>query len=259
MTKPKRRNRSNARNRTQMQDSGKKNAQAELWLWGAHAVQAALTNPKRHIKRIVASENAARKLTLFEAERLNGQEIARLLPPGAVHQGLAVLTAPLPVIGLTELIERRPRRIAVLDQISDPHNLGAVMRSAVAFGVEAMVLQTRHSPPVTGIVAKSAAGAAETLLECRVVNIARALDELAKAGVTSIGLAGQAETALADLVPEAGPVALVFGAEGAGLRPAVAKACTWLAKIPMSAQMESLNISNAAAIAFYELAGKQTD
>jgi len=254
VTKQKGRNRSIAQNDRQKRDFSEKSANDPVWLWGAHAVQAVLANTKRTVLRQVATPNAARRLGLSGVEEVAAREIDKLLPPGAVHQGVAVRVKPLPVVGLAELIERKVTRIAVLDQVSDPHNLGAVLRSAAAFGVGAVILQTRNSPPVTGIVAKAAAGAVESVLECRVVNIARALDTLGEAGFTTIGLAGEARSVLGDMVGDSEPLALVFGAEGAGLRPAVAKACTWLARIPISAEMESLNISNAAAIAFYEAA-----
>lgn len=253
MTKQKGRKRPNDQNDRQIRDSGQKSSNEPVWLWGVHAVEAVIGNPKRQVKRLVATANAVRRLGLERAEELTAREIDKLLPPGAVHQGVAIKALPLQTVGLSEIIERKLKRIAVLDQVSDPHNLGAVLRSAAAFGVEALIVQTRHTPPVTGIAAKSAAGAVESVTECRVVNIARALNELADAGYTVIGLAGEAEASLADLLDDDGPVALVFGAEGAGLRPAVAKACTWLGHIPIAPAMESLNISNAAAIAFYEL------
>ena len=254
MTKQKRRNRSNVQNGKQMRDSVDKMTNQPVWLWGVHAVQAALANPRRTVKRLLATPNAARRLGLDRPEVISARDIDKLLPSGAVHQGVAVQTMALATVGLDELIDQKPRCVAVLDQISDPHNLGAVWRSAAAFGVEAIILQTRHSPPITGLVAKSAAGAVETVSECRVVNIARALDALGSSDYVAVGMAGEAEAALGDVLPNKGHLALVFGAEGSGLRPAVAKACTWLAKIPMSEQMESLNISNAAAIAFYEAA-----
>lgn len=254
MTKQKGRNRSIAQNDRQKRNFSEKTANDPVWLWGAHAVQAVLANPKRTVLSLVATPNATRRLGLSGAEETPAREIDKLLPPGAVHQGVAVRVKPLPVVGLGELIERKVTRIAVLDQVSDPHNLGAVLRSAAAFGVGAVITQARHCPPITGIVAKAAAGAVESVLECRVVNIARALDTLGEAGFTTIGLAGEADSVLGDMLGDSGPLALVFGAEGAGLRPAVAKACTWLARIPIAADMESLNISNAAAIAFYEAA-----
>lgn len=254
VTKQNGRNRPNGPKHKQSHVLARNSPNEPVWLWGIHAVEAAVANPKREILRLVVTPNARRKMMLDGAEEMAARDIDRLLPPGAVHQGVAMLAKPLPAVGLAEIIARKVKRVAVLDQVSDPHNLGAVLRSAAAFGVEALVVQTRHSPPVTGIVAKSAAGAVEMVTECRVVNIARALDELGQAGYCTIGLAGEADAELGKVIPAGDPIALVFGAEGAGLRPAVAKACTWLARIPIGAQMESLNISNAAAIAFYEAA-----
>ena len=225
-----------------------------FWLWGAHAVQAALTNPDRKILRLIATPNAVKRTGIEGAEAYKARDIDALLPAGAVHQGIAAQVRPLEVCSLEDLIARRPHRLAVLDQVSDPRNLGAVLLSAAAFGVGGLVLQTRHSPLITGIVAKAAAGAVEMVAETRVVNIARALEQLADAGYCTIGLAGDAATGLAAALPAGDKVALVFGAEGAGLRPMVAKACQWTARIEMQPQMESLNISNAAAIAFYEAA-----
>ncbi len=222
-----------------------------LWLWGVHAVEAALANPDRKILRQVGTPNAIKRLGLDQAEEMKARDIDKLLPAGAVHQGVAVHVRPLEAVALDDLIAAGPQIVAVLDQVSDPHNLGAVLRSAAAFGVGGVVLQTRHSPALTGIVAKAAVGAVEMVAETRVVNIARALDQLADAGYTTIGLAGGAAADLAATIPAGEKIALVFGAEGAGLRPAVAKACVWTARIEMQPVMESLNISNAAAIAFY--------
>ncbi len=238
-----------------------------IWLWGTHAVMAAIHNPKRQIHRLMATKNATQRAAsqmagenlLHKADLTNSKEIDRILPSGAVHQGLAALCDPLPLADLQDLLEHKPARIAVLDQISDPHNLGAIVRSAAAFDIAAIILQTRHSPPMTGIVAKSAAGAIETVKEVRVVNIARALDKLSEADYTIIGLSGQGDLPLAEAIPSHSRVVLVFGAEGAGLRPSVAKACHWQAKIPITPAMESLNISNAAAIAFYDLQRLQNE
>ncbi|MCI4643649.1 MAG: RNA methyltransferase [Hyphomonadaceae bacterium] len=232
----------------------KQNAPREdgpLWLWGIHAVEAALANPARKRLRLVASENAARRMELSKPEILDPKEIGDLLPRGAVHQGVALQTELLEPASLEDLVAAQPRCIGVLDQLEDPHNLGAIFRSAAAFGVEALILQTRHSPPPTGVAAKSAAGAVERVLEVRVVNIARALDTLADAGYAVIGLAGETEIELEAALAVPGPYVLVLGAEGSGLRPGVAKACGQIARIPMSGEMESLNVSNAAAIAFY--------
>ncbi|MEM7767244.1 MAG: RNA methyltransferase [Pseudomonadota bacterium] len=225
-----------------------------LWLWGSHAVTAALANPARTILRLIATENAARRLALPDPEIVSAKTIDNALPPGAVHQGVAAHVQPLTPLPLGDGLDTAPGAIAVLDQVSDPHNLGAIMRSAAAFGIGALILQTRHTPPITGTVAKSAAGAVEQVPEIRVVNIARSLEALQTAGYTVIGLAGGGSARLDTALDGAGKVALVLGAEGAGLRPAVAKACDLMAHIPISAAMESLNVSNAAAIAFHEIA-----
>ena len=231
-----------------------------VWLWGQHAVVAALANRNREILRCVATENAARRVGLSQAETLDPKALDKLLPPGAVHQGLAVRVKPLEAASLDDVLARPelPRRLCVLDQISDPHNLGAIFRSAAAFGVDGLILQTRHTPAITGVAAKAAAGAIETVPEIRVVNIARAIDQLGEAGYHTVGLAGEGMETISAAVHGAGRVAFVMGAEGSGLRPAVAKACATLARIPMTPGMESLNVSNAAAIAFYEAMRQET-
>ncbi|MEO0784540.1 MAG: RNA methyltransferase, partial [Pseudomonadota bacterium] len=203
------RNRPAGRGRKQNADAGG----GPLWLWGSHAVEAALANPARSRLRLVATENAARRLELPDPEIIGPKEIDRLLPPGAVHQGVALHTDPLAPVTIDDLITAGARRIAVLDQLADPHNLGAIFRSAAAFGFDGVVLQTRHSPPITGIVAKSAAGGVERVSECRVVNIARALDALADRGFSVIGLAGEADTNLEDALTP-GHCAIVLGTEG---------------------------------------------
>ncbi|MEL6258282.1 MAG: RNA methyltransferase [Pseudomonadota bacterium] len=227
-----------------------------IWLWGSHAVLAALANSRRVRHRLLATANAARRLDLVDAVEITPKDLDRLLPAGAVHQGVAFQTDQLEPIALDDLMDRAPPRLAVLDQLADPHNLGAIFRSAAAFDVAALILQTRHTPAISGIVAKSAAGAVETVAECRVVNIARTLETLSAQGYSVVGLAGEAQVSLKDAL-DGGPAAIVLGAEGAGLRPGVAKACTHLAKIAISPRMESLNVSNAAAIAFYEIAGNR--
>ncbi|MCH2457088.1 MAG: 23S rRNA (guanosine(2251)-2'-O)-methyltransferase RlmB [Henriciella sp.] len=225
-----------------------------LWLWGQHAVEAAISNKNRVILRWVATENAAKRTGLTDVEVMDQKTLAKLLPDNAVHQGIAIKVQPLEPVVLEDVLARpdAPERICVLDQISDPHNLGAIFRSAAAFGIGGLVLQTRHTPPLTGVVAKAAAGAIEAVEEIRVVNIARALDALGDAGYHTVGLAGEGAEMLDAAVSGAQKVVFVMGAEGSGLRPAVAKACATLARIPMVPGMESLNVSNAAAIAFYE-------
>lgn len=225
-----------------------------VWLWGTHAVLAALANPDRQFLQFLATENAAERLPKgrLTPQIITGKELDQRLPPGAVHQGIAIKAEPLEALALEDLIAEGATRIAVLDQVSDPHNLGAIFRSAAAFGFSGLVLQTRNAPPITGVVAKSAAGAIETVSEVRTVNIARALEQLAEAGFHTVGLAGESTRPLDLAVKGAAKIAIVLGAEGPGLRPAVAKACAELARIPIAADMESLNVSNAAAIAFYE-------
>jgi 23S rRNA (guanosine2251-2'-O)-methyltransferase len=225
-----------------------------VWLWGTHAVLAALANPDRQFLQFLATENAAERLgsAILKPQIVTGKEMDQRLPPGAVHQGIAVKAEPLEAVALEDLIAEGITKIVVLDQVSDPHNLGAIIRSAAAFGFTGIVLQSRNAPPITGVVAKSAAGAVETVAEVRTVNIARALEQLGEAGFHTVGLAGESQRPLDLAVKGAAKIAIVLGAEGPGLRPAVAKACAELARIPIAAEMESLNVSNAAAIAFYE-------
>lgn len=246
--KQNRRNRQNAgkRKRGENADGG------PIWLWGTHAVSAAIANPQRQILTLLATENAARRSNLSGHELQTAKEIDRRLPPGSVHQGIAARVEPLPGWTLDELIAAAPARIAVLDQLADPRNMGAIFRSAAAFGIEAIILQNRHSPPITGVVAKTAAGAVETVKEVRVVNISRTLETLADAGWLTVGLAGAGDSALSDAIEGEERLVIVLGAEGAGLRQGVEKACQRLVRIPIKADMESLNVSAAAAIAFYE-------
>ncbi len=246
--KQNRRNRQNAskQKRRDSIDNG------PMWLWGTHAVTAALSNPAREVISLLATENAAKRAGLEAAHLQTGKEIAARLPAGAVHQGLALRTLPLEPQSLEAVIGDAPDRIAVLDQLADPRNMGAIFRSAAAFSIDAIVLQTRHSPPITGIVAKTAAGAVELVTEVRVVNIARSLEKLADAGWLTVGLSGSGPQALSEAISGEKKIVLVLGAEGAGLRRGVENACQRLAKIPMDDQMESLNVSSAAAIAFYE-------
>jgi 23S rRNA (guanosine2251-2'-O)-methyltransferase len=225
-----------------------------VWLWGTHAVMAALANPERRFHQLLVTENAAQRLprTQIQPQVVTGKELDQRLPPGAVHQGIAVKADPLEPAALEDLIAEGATRIAVLDQVSDPHNLGAIFRSAAAFGFTGLVLQSRNAPPITGVAAKSAAGAIETVTEVRTVNISRALEQLGEAGFHTVGLAGESTRPLDLAVKGAAKLAIVLGAEGPGLRPGVAKSCAELARIPIAAAMESLNVSNAAAIAFYE-------
>lgn len=233
-----------------------------FWLYGLHAAEAALANPSRKIRKAVATDRVAAelgaKLARIRPEISSLDSVARLLPPAAVHQGIALLCEPLPRLDMEDVLgapntETTGRRIvAVLDQITDPHNEGAILRSAAAFGVSAVVVQDRHAPPESGALAKAASGALDMVPRITVVNIARALEELGELGFWRIALAGDGETAMSDAARE-GDVAVALGAEGGGLRRLVRERCDVAAFIPMDAAIGSLNVSNAAAIAFYEL------
>jgi 23S rRNA (guanosine2251-2'-O)-methyltransferase len=235
----------------------------EVWIWGQHAGAAVLSNPMRKISTALMTRNAAERAGLnLEAlprfvSLIEARELDERLPPGAVHQGLAVRCRPLDGIDIADAAIRPEKPLAILDQVTDPQNVGAIFRSAAAFGVAGIVMQTRNAPTAGGALAKAATGAIETVEEIRAVNISRAIDALTDAGWTVIGLDGAAELTLEQAVAVDGPVAIVLGAEGAGIRQGVANACSSLARIPMQPGMESLNVSNAAAIAFYELARRK--
>lgn len=228
-------------------------------LWGRHAVEAALKNPARQHRKLWATREGIDSLdgelpADFPVEYADVQDLARLVARDAPHQGLVLECEPLEDVFLDEVMDgESDRPIVILDQVTDPHNVGAILRSAAAFGAAAIVTQDRHAPPESGVVAKSASGALEVVPWVRVVNLARAMEEMAEAGYWRIGMTGAAETALADALP-AGPVALVLGAEGDGMRHNIEAHCDALAKLPISRTVESLNVSNAAAIALYAIA-----
>ena len=179
-------------------------------------------------------------------------DLGRLVPNDAPHQGVVIEAEPLDEVWLDDLLQGTGERavLLVLDQVTDPHNVGAILRSAAAFGAVGIVTQDRHSPPESGVVAKAASGALERVPWARVVNLARALEDIAEGGFWRIGLAGDAEVQIKDAL---GPqrVALVLGAEGAGLRPNTREHCDALACLPITDAVESLNVSNAAAVALY--------
>jgi 23S rRNA (guanosine2251-2'-O)-methyltransferase len=223
--------------------------------WGKHAVAAALDNPERKVIRAWATQDAA-KFMNFPADipvtYADVADLGRLVPNDAPHQGVVIEVAPLEDMWLADLLSDAPEKavLLVLDQVTDPHNVGAIMRSAAAFGAIGIVTQDRHSPIEGGVLAKAASGALERVPWARVVNLARALEEIAEAGFWRIGLAGDAKTELKDAL---GPqrVALVLGAEGPGMRHNVRDHTDAVAKLPISDTVESLNVSNAAAIALY--------
>ena len=226
------------------------------WIWGVHAVLAALYNRARTIQRLVVTRNGAEHVPKgFAFDLLEPADLDRLLPPSAVHQGLALKAAPLEPLSLEEAcLPPDGRPVVILDAVTDPQNVGAMFRSAAAFGVRAMILQDRKSPPLTGALAKAAVGAIDFIAHARVVNIARTIELLSDAGYCSVGLAGRAALPASEALRDPRPIALVIGAEDRGLRPLVAERCERLACIPMAPAMESLNAATAAAIALYEIA-----
>lgn len=214
-----------------------------------------MANPARRIERIVATRNAAARLPegTEGVQVLDPDAIDGMLPPGAVHQGLAVRALPLEPTSLRDACAKPDARpVLILDGVTDPQNVGAAFRSAVAFGARAVVMQDRKSPPLTGSLAKAAAGAIELVPHVRVINIARTLDELKAFGYLTIGLEGESTLPIAEALADKRPAALVLGAEGKGLREGVAASCEKRARIPIAPAMESLNVSVAAAIALYE-------
>jgi 23S rRNA (guanosine2251-2'-O)-methyltransferase len=223
--------------------------------WGRHAVAAALDNPDRRVVRLWLTREAAEFLVPpadIPVIYADVADLARLVPADAPHQGAVAEVERLDDMLLADLLDQAQdgRPLLVLDQVTDPHNVGAILRSAAAFDALGIVTQDRHAPPESGALAKAASGALETVPWVRVVNLARALEEMAEAGFWRIGLAGEAEMTLAEALGPA-RVALVLGAEGEGMRQNTAAHCDALAKLPISAKMESLNVSNAAAIALY--------
>tara|TARA_R110002124_G_scaffold206465_2_gene372996 strand:- start:431 stop:1177 length:747 start_codon:yes stop_codon:yes gene_type:complete len=225
-----------------------------LKFWGRHAIEAALDNPRRVIKKISITREALATLEIPDDIAVvicDVADLGRVIPRDAPHQGMVADVDPLPDIWLGDILdEQSDRPLLLLDQVTDPHNVGAILRSAAAFDAAAIITQDRHAPPESGVVAKSASGALETVPWVRVVNLSRALDDIAEAGYWRIGLDGDATDELEGAMGS-GKIALVMGAEGEGLRQNVAAHCDTLARLPMSSKMESLNVSNAAAIALY--------
>ena len=249
------------------------------YLFGTHACLAALDNPMRKIKRVLATKQAAEELAgRVNAQLADAKQIENLLPPGSVHQGIVIECAPLQqpslanflsaVIPASERVSKaidddqasgsRPpiksgvTNILILDQVTDPHNVGAILRSAAAFDIGAVIATDRHAPSESGVMAKTASGAMECVPYIMVGNLVQAIEQIKKAGYWIYGLDGEATQALHDVKFDA-KTALVMGAEGKGLRRLTALHCDMLVKLPMSPHMESLNVSNAAAIAMYEV------
>ncbi len=226
----------------------------KIVLYGIHAVEAALANPGREILRLLATENAAQRLAPLIAKRdvtvtpVAPRDLDKLLGQDAVHQGVALEAGPLPPVALEDV---DPNGILlVLDQVTDPHNVGAALRSAAAFGASALVMTERHSPPLSGVLAKAASGALDIVPVVLVKNLAQSLAALGERGMLRVGLAEEADTALED-AELARPLALVLGAEGKGLRQLTREHCDKLCRISTANALASLNVSNAAAVALH--------
>lgn len=229
-----------------------------IWLYGSHAVGAALRNPKRICLELLVTPNALPRLPPsppLPPRVVNADVLARALPANAVHQGVALLARRLKAQPLEEACAPRPgaaNHVVVLDRVTDPHNVGAILRSAAAFGARAVVLTGRHAAAETGALAKAASGALDLVPLVTVPNLAQALERLAQMGYWRIGLDENAEAVLS--AREAGArVALVLGAEGQGLRRLTRERCDRLVRLPCTGPLISLNVSNAAAIALYAL------
>ena len=222
---------------------------------GWHAVIAALNNPEREVKRLLVSQSSANELPKFERtirpEIVEGKEIERVAGGESVHQGIAALVAPLE----RDMIEPHLTGngpLLVLDQVTDPHNVGAILRSAAAFGATALIITKDHSAREAGVMAKSACGALDIVPIIEVVNLAQAIRDIKDAGFWTIGLDGTGARTLHESKPT-GKIALVLGAEGKGMRRLTAENCDEIVKLPIDSRMESLNVSNAAAVALYQL------
>ena len=227
-------------------------------IFGIHAVEAALRNPRRPIHALLLTDNAQHRLEValaergIKRERVTPRDLDKRLGPDTVHQGALLETEPLPDRALEDIAAGRGASgpLLVLDQVTDPHNVGAVMRSAAAFGATGLVMTRRHSPPLAGALAKSASGALEVVPVVLVANLARALQQVHEFGYMRLGLDGAAEHLLED-EPLTGAVAFVLGAEGKGLRHLTRENCDRLCRIATAGPISSLNVSNAAAVAIH--------
>lgn len=223
-------------------------------LYGWHAVKAALENPARKVLRLMATENAAARLAeenllaRITPDIVRPDAIARLLSADAVHNGLWLQAEPLTAPAIEDLPQQGV--VLVLDQITDPHNVGAIFRSAAAFGVKALITTARHSPEATGALAKAASGALEYVPYVTVQNLARALAALREHGFLTVGLDSEGEADLAEIALSS-PLALVLGAEGKGLRQLTRTSCDHVARLDLPGEIKSLNVSNAAALSLY--------
>jgi len=233
-------------------------ARETIWIYGLHAVADALRNPRREKLRLVVTRNALQKLgdaiEGVEPEIADARKFPAPLERDAVHQGAALETRSLAWGGIDDCLALMPERrplVVCLDRVTDPHNAGAILRSAEVFGAAAVIAPARHSAPESGVLAKAASGAVERQPYLRVTNLSRTIEDLKARGFHVVGLDGEGEVTIADAVASPDPIALVLGAEGAGLRPGVRAACDTLARIEAAGSLRSLNVSNAAAVSLY--------
>ena len=234
----------------------------KLWIWGTHAVLAALRNPQRKCYRLLATRNAFKELSVPEntlpckLELIEGGDFLRFLAEGVVNQGLALETAPLNEKPLSQLKGVEQGVLIVLDQVTDPHNVGAILRTAKAFGALGVVLTERNAPPLGGVLAKTASGALDLLPIWTVNNLSRYLEQLKDHGFWTVGLDERAPQTIGTTdLPE--KIALIMGAEGEGLRRLTQEKCDFLVKLPTDPDFPTLNVSVATAVALYEVSSNR--
>lgn len=240
-------------------------------LFGFHAVREAWLNPERHVHNLYITDTAAAgfEVVLKESKAkglrrphpmvVDKKQMEKMLPPGAVHQGLALATDDLPEIGVQDLViaarDKEDCMLVMLDQVTDPHNVGAIMRSACAFGAAGLVMQRKHSPVLDGVLAKAACGAVEHVPVAYETNLSRAIEELKEGGFFVFGLSEHSNKSLGSVKP-GGKVVVVLGSEGDGMRRLIKENCDEVLKLPTAGPIASLNVSNAAAVAFFAFAKK---
>lgn len=254
----------------------KPKSKLKIDLFGFHAVAEAWLNPSRDIHALYITQNALDGFETIQAQADNSNlkrpspivvekhEIENCLPKGSVHQGIALSTAPLSVLGLPDLLIKTQTQdsalILILDQVTDPHNVGAITRSACAFGADGILTQSRHTPDLTGVLAKTACGALEHVPFAAETNLSRAIEELQDNHFIILGLDERGDINIDEAAKRhrSDKIALVLGAEGPGIRRLVKEKCDFLVRLPMEGPMPSINVSNAAAVALYAIAVDKT-
>ena len=235
---------------------------SDIWIWGQHTVEAALANPNRQIKKLYISKD----ITTFAippnvvAVKTSKEKISAILPRNAVHQGIALLSGPLPEVSIKEIClipsKKTTSTIVLLDQITDPRNVGAILRSAAVFGADAVVLPSRNATPLTGVLAKSASGAVDVVPLVHANNLVRAMELLKKSGYWCIGLDSLSKVRI-PTSPQVPYQAITVGSEGSGLRRLTKKTCDNVYQIPSTGKIQSLNVASATAVALFALSAKE--